>query len=88
MSRVEIRYQSSRFWTYSRDSWDSAWYQKLGVPYRGGDEWGRRTLVVGLWFVGYLVWAWSTCWCQDCHEVREETYRLLTEEEVREGWGP
>ena len=76
----EIRYESRRVWTYRKDQWDPAWYHKLGVPFLGGDEWGRRTIVVGLWFTGALVWAWRTCWCQDCHEVREQTYRWLNEE--------
>ncbi|MBM0235932.1 hypothetical protein JNW88_00320 [Micromonospora sp. ATA32] len=68
-------HETRRIWTYRRDTWDPAWHHKLGVPYRGGDEWGRRTVVVGLWFVGYVVWAWRTCWCRECHEVREQTYR-------------
>lgn len=72
----EYEYTASRVWTYSKDSWNPAWYEKIGFPYRGTDEWGRRTIVVGLWFIGYVVWAYRTCWsCQDCHMVREQTYR-------------
>lgn len=72
----ETKYVSGRFWTYSKKEWDPKLPYKLGVPFRGGDEWGRRTLVVGLWFIGYVVWAWRTCWCQECHEVREHSYRM------------
>jgi len=36
-------------------------------------------VTVGLWCVGYLSWAWSTCWCQDCHVVREQTYVCAAE---------
>lgn len=72
-------YDSSMFWIYSRDRWDPSWWHKIGVPSLGGDEWGRRTIVVGLWFLGYVCWAYRTCWCQECHEVREQTYRMLNE---------
>lgn len=72
----EPRYVSTRFWTYSKEEWDPKWQYKLGAPFRGSDEWGRRTIVIGLWFLGYVVWAWRTCWCQECHEIREQTYRM------------
>lgn len=80
---AEIRYNSRRVWTYSKGTWDPAWYHKFGVPLFSGDEWGRRTVVIGLWFLGYVVWAWRTCWCQECHEVREQNYRFATEREMR-----
>jgi hypothetical protein len=70
----------SRFWTYSKEKWDPQWWHKLGVPNLGADEWGRRTIVVGLWFLGYVVWAWRTCKCAECGEVREQTYRWAREE--------
>ena len=82
---TEVRYTSPRVWTYPRDEWDPPWWHKLGVPYLGGDEWGRKTVAVGLWFTGCVVWAWRTCWCQDCHGAREETYRWLNEEEDTDG---
>lgn len=65
-----------RFWIYSKRSWDPRWWHKLGVPYLGGDEWGRRTVVIGLWFLGYVVWAWRTCHCPECDEMREQSFRL------------
>ncbi|HEX5995991.1 MAG TPA: hypothetical protein VFY84_12685 [Jiangellales bacterium] len=76
----EIRYESPRVWRYPRDAWDPSWWHKLGVPSFGGDEWGRRTIVIGLWFVGYVGWAWRTCWCQQCHGAREQMYRWLRDE--------
>jgi hypothetical protein len=75
---TETRYQSRRVWIYRRNEWSPPWYQRFGFPFRGGDEWGRRTVVVGFWRVGYVCWAWRTCWCQDCHSAREQTYRLAT----------
>lgn len=72
-------YQASRFWTYRANNWDPAWWHKLGVPYLAGDEWGRRTIVWGVGFLGYVVWAWRTCWCQECHAAREQTYRFEME---------
>ena len=65
----------NRLARYTRQEWDPSWWHKCGIPYRGGDEWGRRTVVVGFGFLGYLVWAYRTCWCRDCHDVRGQTYR-------------
>jgi hypothetical protein len=69
-------YQSSRFWFYSRHTWDPRWWHKWGVPSHGGDEWGRRTIVWGVGLLGYVVWAYRTCWCQECHGVRAQTYEM------------
>ena len=79
-------YDSKRFWTYSRHSWDPQWWHKWGWPALGGDEWGRRTIVWGVGLLGYVVWAWKTCWCQECHTVRQQTYDMAAErwEERRE----
>jgi hypothetical protein len=72
-------------WTCPPSEWDPEWWHKIGVPYVGGDEWGRRTVVIGLWFLGYVSWAFRTCWCDECHEMREQTYRLLREGESTAG---
>lgn len=69
----------ARFWTYPRRTWQPEGRNRWGWPYRGGDEWGRRTVVVGFWFVGCLVWAYWTCHCPDCREAREETMRDMKE---------
>lgn len=65
-----------RFWTYSREGWspDHRWR-----PYRGGDEWGRNTVVLPIPFGGYLVIAYRTCKCLDCDEMREQTATLERE---------
>jgi hypothetical protein len=79
MSRPDIEddwYDSSRFWTHSRHDWDPTWYQKLGWPHFGGDEWGRRVVTVGFAWVGYLSWAYRTCWRQCCHVARQQTYDM------------
>lgn len=70
--------QPSRVWTYSRQAWTPGGWERWGWPYRGGDEWGRRTVVVGLWFVGYLVVAYWTCRCEDCDEARRESAEWIT----------
>lgn len=72
-------YKSRRFWFYEASTWDPRWWHKLGVPSLGGDEWGRRTIVWGVGLLGYVVWAWRTCYCQQCHSAREQTYRLEME---------
>lgn len=72
-------YRARMFWTYNKNSWDPAWYHKIGLPYRSSDEWGRRTIVWGVGFLGYICFAYRTCWCQSCHTSREQTYRLEVE---------
>lgn len=64
-----------RFWTYAKDKWDPEWWHKIGLPYFGGDEWGRRTIVIGLAGIGYVCMALWTCWCQECHFGRSQTYQ-------------
>ena len=70
----------SRFWTFTKDEWDPGRLQRWGLPHRGGDEWGRRVVTVGFWFLGYVNWVWRTCWCKDCHDMRAQTYGFLAEE--------
>lgn len=62
----------NRFWTYSRDEWEP---KRRWLPSIGGDEYGRRTLVVAIPFSGYLVWAYRTCHCNECTFVRMQTWR-------------
>ncbi|MDG4792121.1 hypothetical protein O7626_40615 [Micromonospora sp. WMMD1102] len=73
---AETEWPIRRLWTYPAGEFDPAWWHKLGVPVFGGDEWGRRTVVIGTALTGYVVWAWRTCWCPECHEAREQTYRF------------
>lgn len=69
-----------RFWTFDREEWlPEHWWQRWGFPMRGGDEWGRRVVTVGFWFWGYVNWAYRTCWCEECQEMRAQTYGYLAE---------
>lgn len=63
-----------RFWTYSRSEWDPRWWNKIGIPQMGAEEWGRRTIIVGTWLTGYLCIVLWTCWCSECHAGRGQTY--------------
>lgn len=61
-----------RWWVYRRKSWIPRWWNKIGVPQvRGtGDEYGYRCIVWGLWFTGYVVYAYRRCNCVNCVDVR------------------
>lgn len=72
-------YKSKRVWIHSRHDWDPSWYQKLGWPHVGGDEWGRMAVTIGFGWIGYLSWAYRTCWKQCCHVSRQQTYELEAE---------
>jgi len=77
-------FSTGQVWTYSKDTWDPRWWNKIGWPsFQGSDEWGRRTVVWGTFVTGYVVWAYRTCWCETCHEARESTYRYMREERIR-----
>jgi hypothetical protein len=72
-------YTSDRVWTNSRHDWDPHWRHKFGWPQFGADEWGRMVVTVGLSWIGYLSWAYRTCWKQCCHTMRQQTYDLEAE---------
>jgi hypothetical protein len=59
----------------------------LGVPHLGEDEYGRRTLVEGSFLTGYLVWAFKTCQCEDCVDIRYETQLDEQYEVLKEKYG-
>lgn len=61
-----------RFWFYRYGSWTPRWYYYLIPDFSGGDEYVRKTVVVHVPFVGFLVWAYRTCHCEDCELLREE----------------
>lgn len=63
---------SSRLWTYSRDEWQP---EHRWLLYWGGDEYGRKTIVLPIPFAGYLVWAYRTCHCRWCVVARLQTWR-------------
>lgn len=67
-----------RFWRYPLDgSWEPRF---RWLPTLGSDEFGRRTIVVPVPFVGWLVCAYRICPCPECAEIRNQTARWQDEE--------
>jgi hypothetical protein len=62
----------NRFWRYKYGSWLPEWYRYIFPDLRGTDEFGRRTMVIHVPLVGFLVWAYWTCRCEDCEIVRTQ----------------
>lgn len=58
-----------RVWRWSYEQWRPSWWFYF-LPYRGADEYGRRTLVIPVHPFGFVVWAYRTCWCPLCTEDR------------------
>lgn len=62
-----------RVWFYRPDS-----YEDMPVLYtgKGGDEFGRRTVIVTVRRVGSIIFAYRTCYCVDCAaaRVQHETF--------------
>ena len=86
-----MRSNMNRLWRYKYGSWLPEWYRYIFPDFRGNDEYGRRTMVIHVPFVGFLVWAYWTCHCEDCEAVREEGLRFpptLTTVDTRKprGW--
>ena len=72
--------RTPHFWRYRYGEFLPRWWNYL-LPYSGGsDEWGRRTLIVHVPLLGWIVWAYRTCPCPGCVEVREQTARWEREE--------
>lgn len=61
-----------RFWRYRYGEWGAHWYHYLIPEFGLNDEFGRRTVVVHVPFAGFLVWAFWTCRCEDCAQLRDE----------------
>ena len=74
---------SARAWTYAREEWDPP---KRWLPYRGGDEHGRRTIVLPIPFGGYAVVAYRTCHCRDCVVTRLQTYYSERSDDCLPAW--
>ena len=64
--------KQNRFWSYSEDNWQPK-YPLL--PYFGGDEYGRRTVVLWVGPRRWVVWAFWACTDDFCSAIREQTYR-------------
>lgn len=62
-----------RMWTTHRDSIYRR--SRFGFARRWTDQWGRKVLTVGSSTTGCISWAYRTCWCNQCHEVRRASYR-------------
>lgn len=76
-----------RWWLYPRGTWRPHWWNKIGWPFFGADEYGRLNVVIGFWFTGYLVLVTSVCQCEDCVDLR--TFTLLKEhygEDFADDW--
>jgi hypothetical protein len=67
-----------RVWLYNDPG---AWEWGRRVACFGGDEYGRLTLVVRMPGGRALVWAFWTCRCSDCDEMRAQT--LAGEDDLR-----
>ena len=72
---VDAARAERRVWRYRYGTWAPRWWQWiLPAVYRGGDEFGRHTLIVHVPAVGFVVWAFWTCRCDECDESRVERY--------------
>ncbi len=89
---MDSRPEPGRWWFYHRRSWlPPSWYQKWGWPYFGSDELQRDTIIIGFWFLGYVVHAYKDCWCEDCEDERilrdvEERFGADMANQVRLRW--
>lgn len=60
-----------RLWFYSRKDYSPThWWNRIGVPHRGDDEYGRRIVIIGTFLTGYALFAYWTCHCEDCVDLR------------------
>lgn len=70
------------FWWYHDTNWTG--WKHFFLPWMGGDEFGRRTVVLPIHPFGWAIVALWTCYCEDCTEVREQTARWERENDVQE----
>jgi hypothetical protein len=64
----------TRIWRYRYGTWTTPWYYYLIPQLDTTDEYGRRTAVIHVPFVGFVVVAYHTCHCEDCESLRDEGY--------------
>jgi hypothetical protein len=62
--------EPGRFQYYSPLEWRPGFWNMTGWPFFADDEYGRKIVVIGTFFTGYLVWAYKTCHCEDCEDLR------------------
>lgn len=77
---AQMAKDTKRVWLQRRDEWYPNAFQQFGWPHLGGDEWGRRCITIGFFFLGYISIAFRTCYCPECHEMRDQTYRIWRKE--------
>lgn len=65
-----------RFRRYSYGKWCPRWWWYI-VPrvYLCGSEYGQHTVVIHIPPMGFIVWAFWTCKCRFCSEIREATLK-------------
>jgi hypothetical protein len=71
-----------RVWYYPPITFFPRWWNMLGIPWRGDDEYGRRTFCWGTGLTGYLIWAYRTCQCEDCVDLRLDAELQQQHEEL------
>jgi len=70
LDRARAERRVRLFWYHQ---WKPPWWHFV-LPYIGGDEFGRRSLVWPLHPLGWLVVAYRVCQCSDCERKRVLTY--------------
>lgn len=78
---------AGRIWFYKPSLWWHGWRTLLPLAFGGmcGDEYGRRTLVIGWTITGRIIIAVRTCYCGECCNSREETH-YWRKVGLEEGW--
>jgi hypothetical protein len=69
-----------RLWRYKYGRSSSPHWWNWILPYWSSDKWGRKTIVQHVPVVGFVVWAYRTCYCGDCVDSRLATLKFLREE--------
>lgn len=59
-----------RFWGYSYRGWQPTFWQYVLPWFGGGDEYGRKVVVIPVHPFGFLCFAYWTCRCPDCNWTR------------------
>lgn len=70
-----------RVWAWGPQWHWFGWSTLLPIHVGGwyGDEYGRRTLVLGWTITGRVIIVWGTCYCDECCDGREQTARWAAE---------
>jgi hypothetical protein len=94
LAAAEIRYRlkwarsQNRFWYYDRASRqptaDDPTWRSRRWPWFGGDEYGRKTIVIPIPFHGEFVWAFWTWKGVEDDEMRQQTMNFAAVEANRE----